>query len=226
MCNDYGIDIPFQLFVEAFSELHIPLSFPDGAPNFEPRDEIWPTERAPVIRADAAGGGRLEMLRWGLQPAAPKRPPLINMRGEGRGFSHGRCLIPASHFYEFTGAKSPKTRWRFTKTGEDWFCIAGIVGRGKDGGETVPAFAMLTVAPGPDVAPVHDRQIVVLERGDWSAWLTGAAPAATLLTPSPGGALRAVEAPRVASGPLTLGGDQARTGFRPTTSILLNESDY
>ena len=50
---------------------------------------------------------------------------------------------------------------------------------------------MLTCAPGPDVAPVHDRQVVVLDRADWATWLNGPAEAAqALLAPSPAGAFR------------------------------------
>jgi hypothetical protein len=45
---------------------------------------------------------------------------------EGRRFPKGRCLIPASHFFEFTGQKTPKPKWKFTKAGEDWFCFAGL----------------------------------------------------------------------------------------------------
>lgn len=33
------------------------------------------------------------------------------------------------------------------------------------------AFAMLTTVPGPDVAPYHDRQIVVLPQGASIHWL-------------------------------------------------------
>ncbi|MBN8900192.1 MAG: SOS response-associated peptidase family protein, partial [Rhodospirillales bacterium] len=72
--------------------------------------------------------------------------------------------MPASHFYEFTGAKPPKSKWRFTKAGEDWFCFAGLWRPAT--GETPEAFTLLTTAPGPDVAPIHDRQMVVLERAD------------------------------------------------------------
>jgi putative SOS response-associated peptidase YedK len=32
-----------------------------------------------------------------------------------------------------------------------------------------PLFALLTAEPGPDVAPIHYRQMVILGRGDWSA---------------------------------------------------------
>ena len=189
MRNDYGVDIPFRLFVEAFEELGMSLDTASGIPNLEPRDEIWPTERAPVIRLGEAGP-RLDMLTWGLPPSRPKAPVVINMRSEGRGFEWGRCLIPASHFYEFTGAKSPKIRWRFTKTGEEWFCIAGITGG--DGA----AYTMLTVPPGPDVAPIHNRQVAMLERNDWRAWLQRDAASTALLQPSSPGTFQVVEAPR------------------------------
>jgi putative SOS response-associated peptidase YedK len=38
----------------------------------------------------------------------------------------------------------------------------------QDGGA---AFTLLTTDPSSDVAPIHDRQMVILERSDWSAWL-------------------------------------------------------
>ena len=48
---------------------------------------------------------------------------------------------------------------------------------------------MLTMEPGPDIAPYHDRQIVVLDRGDWVNWLDPSASAADLIKPLPAGAL-------------------------------------
>ena len=48
---------------------------------------------------------------------------------------------------------------------------------------------MLTTEPGPDVAPYHSRQIVILERADWGRWLDGSAPAAELCRPLRAGAL-------------------------------------
>ncbi len=147
---------------------------------------IWPTEIAPIIRRHD-DGGELAQLRWGFAPARPKGAPVINFRSEGRRFSHGRCLIPASHFSKFTGAKSPKAKWRFTKAGEDWFCIAGLWRPAA--GETPETFTLLTSEPGPDVAPIHNRQVVVLERSDWAAWLDPATAEADLLRPSPAGSL-------------------------------------
>jgi putative SOS response-associated peptidase YedK len=51
------------------------------------------------------------------------------------------------------------------------------------------AFTLLTTEPGPDVAPIHNRQVVVLERSDWQAWLNLERPEAELLRPLPPGSL-------------------------------------
>ena len=105
----------------------------------------------PVIRRLEDGTNEFSELRWGFPPARRKGPPVINFHSEGRRFPVGRCLVPASHFFEFTGTKSPKTKWKFTKLGEDWFCFAGLWRPMLTGGE---AFTLLTTDPSPDVAPI------------------------------------------------------------------------
>jgi hypothetical protein len=98
----------------------------------------------------------------------------------------GALLVPASHFFEFTGSRIPKSKWRFTRAGEDWFRIAGLWRPMPEGGD---AFTTLRTEPGPDVAPIHNRQIVVLERSDWRAWLELEGSEAELLRPLPAGSL-------------------------------------
>ncbi len=232
MCNAFGYLAPVSVVSEAFAELRIPLRFEGagGMPNLEPRQMIRPTEGVAVVRACRDGGSgqppgggdggadggesdgeaELSLMRWGFAPPAPKRPPVINFRSEGRSFGReGRALILASHFFEYTGAKSPKTRWRFTRVdgagdgAQDPFAIAGWVRAAPSGpnppltsaGEPWPqSVTMLTCPPGPDVAPLHDRQIVILDRSDWRTWLFGEAEAArNLLRPSPPGSLRVVQ---------------------------------
>jgi len=51
------------------------------------------------------------------------------------------------------------------------------------------ASTLLTTAPGPDVAPIHDRQMVVLERSQWSAWLEQTGNETELLRSLPAGSL-------------------------------------
>jgi putative SOS response-associated peptidase YedK len=190
MCNNYGLLTSVTDLLDVFQD-HIDQWVFDGpAPNLQPTDDIRPTDVAPVV-IQTDGGATLTRLKWGLIPRQPKRPPVINFRSEGRAFESGRCLVPASSFFEFTGTKSPKTRWRFTRDDGDWFCFAGLV----TGAAEDRRFTLLTTSPGPDIAPIHDRQPVVIERDGWNGWLTGE-PAEPLLVASQAGTWRYAEAPR------------------------------
>lgn len=65
--------------------------------------------------------------------------------------------------------------------GDEPFWIAGLIKN--------EAFTMLTTAPGPDVAAIHDRQIVILPLGAGNDWLMLSKPESELLQPLPGGTL-------------------------------------
>lgn len=187
MCNDCGNCVDYADYLAAFSQTRIPVKWPNAVPNPEPREDIWPTDKAPVIRQLEDGTNAFAELRWGFPPGRPKAAPVINFRSENRRFPVGRCLVPASHFFEFTGTKSPKSKWKFTKTSKDWFCFAGLW---RPMPESMGvAFTLLTTEPNSDVAPIHDRQMVVLERDDWRAWLDLSKPEAELLRALPPGSL-------------------------------------
>jgi putative SOS response-associated peptidase YedK len=193
MCNDYRLNVDLATIAGDFSELKIKLDFPEGVPNLQARDDIKITDVAPIIRAGAdAGSAELVQRRWSWP--GPTGKPVYNFRSESRAFEHGRCLIVADGFYEFTTpipvegmpTKKLKDKWLFTLKGQRWFCIAGIYRTDPKVGE---AFTMLTTEPGPDVAPYHNRQIVVLPLDACSRWLDGDVPAATLLSALPAGSL-------------------------------------
>ena len=187
MCNNYRNRIPLEAYRAAFGDLQTP----GGAPNLEPRDSIRITEPAPVIRLDAQGRSELVQMRWSWP--GPGGKPVYNFRSEGRRFASGRCLIPAGGFYEFTDPEPPapkrakKVRWVFTAVDQSWFCIAGLYRPGAADG--ADAFSMLTAQPGPDVAPYHSRQVVVLGPDTWSTWLSGKTPE-QVLGPTPAGTLQ------------------------------------
>ena len=61
-----------------------------AAPNLKPREDIWPTDRAPVIRRLEDGTNEFSESRWGFPPTRPKGVPVINFRSEGRRFPVGR----------------------------------------------------------------------------------------------------------------------------------------
>lgn len=199
MCNEARRRVALGQIREDFSQIRIPLRFPEGLPNLAAADSVRITDPNPIVRAAAAPAeGREEraaelvVRRWSW-PGTHGRP-VYNLRSEGREFGEtgtsGRCLIVVDGFYEFTTPADPgkkrKDKWLFTRAGEEWFCIAGFWRRHPEVGE---AFTMLTCAPGPDVAPYHDRQVVVLGQADWARWLDPSVPAAELLQPSPAGSL-------------------------------------
>jgi putative SOS response-associated peptidase YedK len=191
MCNDYANRIPYRAYVEAFSQLKLPLFVQGNGPDLTPRDDIRIRDTAPIVlRAD--DGVELTERIWA--PRGPNKKPVFNFRSEKRDFSKSmRCLIPASHFFEFTAPadskQKRKDKWRFALPGADWFCIAGLIRT--DAIDGAACFTMLTTQPGADVAPYHDRQVVVLPRDDWGAWLDLTRPEAELLRPLPAGSLKA-----------------------------------
>lgn len=181
MCNEFRFERALHEILEEFSQLDLPLTFAAGAPNLEPLASIRPTDPAPVILG-RHGGAELTRLRWGFP--RPKGGPIINFRSEDRRFPTGRCIVPADGFYEFTGAKAPKSKWLFEAADGRFLGIAGLVREDR--------FTLLTCAPGPDIAPYHDRQVAILPRADWAAWL-GPADAQPAIDPLPAGSLKVTQ---------------------------------
>ena len=119
----------------------------------------------------------------------PNFEPRADIRITDRAPS-GRCLILADGFYEFTPHTDPKSKrkhkWLFTLKDQPWFAIAGLWRSDPEVGE---AFTMLTCEPSPDVAPYHNRSIVVLPPADCVRWLDPAIPEREVLKPLPAGSL-------------------------------------
>jgi putative SOS response-associated peptidase YedK len=200
MCNEAFRKREIEKLQKDWGATAMPLHFPEGIPNFAPRESIRITDRVEIIRAanDQAGAAEMVTRRWSWP--GPGGKPVYNYRSDGRSFGNsptgGRCLLPVDGFFEFTdppapdgdgaprGKKPPKSKWAFTVKGLDWFCIAGIWRTDPTVGE---AFTMLTCPPGQDMAPYHSRQVVVLTPGDYTRWLDPAVPATELCQPAPPG---------------------------------------
>ena len=186
MCNLYTQSKSVDEVARLFKEYQMPLRFPDGIPNLEPRD-IAITDPGPIVRAGAEGF-ELVVRRWSWP--GPGGKPVFNFRSDGREFGSGRCLILADAFYEFTKPDDPKAKrkhkWRFTLRDASAFAIAGLWRTDPAVGE---AFTMLTCPPGEDIAPYHNRQVCLLAPANFAAWLDLAVPARELLKPLPAGSL-------------------------------------
>lgn len=183
MCSRYELNASAAEVAARFA-----LTVPPPPPN---RAEVRPTDFALVI-----GPGRQGRLaRWGLEVPWDKRP-LINARAETLArrpaFKHllgNRVLIPASRWFEWRHQPGGgKTRFTLFPAGGGPFAFAGLL----DGDR----FTMVTCAPCPAIAHVHDRMPVVLAEEAEAAWLDPDAPFDPgLLRPFAGEVAAEAEAP-------------------------------
>jgi putative SOS response-associated peptidase YedK len=83
---------------------------------------------------------------------------------------HGRCLIPAGGYYEWTGDKGGKKPHAVLSGGNEptlWF--AGLASRWNG----VLTCTMMTRAANADVAHIHHRMPVILNVDERERWLAG-----------------------------------------------------
>jgi putative SOS response-associated peptidase YedK len=176
MCSRYSLTSPPEA-VRAYFGTHNELTFP-------PRYNIAPTQPVAIVRRDAKGERELALVRWGLVPSWVKDPrefsTLINARAETaaekpsfRGaMRHRRCLVPASGFYEWTGAPGAKRPHLIRPRGGGPFAMAGVYEHwlGADGSE-LESMAILTVAANRAVARLHDRMPLIIAPEHFDFWL-------------------------------------------------------
>jgi putative SOS response-associated peptidase YedK len=159
-----------------------------------------------------AGGNELVPMRWGLVPSWWKKPlsdlPLtFNARAETvaekpmfrSAFKSRRCVIPASGFYEWTGAKGAKTPHYFSAPDGRPLALAALWESAADPEtkETMDSATINVGAANDWMSRFHNRMPVILDWRDAGAWMTVDDPGA-LLRPSPEDALQEwIVSPRV-----------------------------
>ncbi|WP_199728219.1 SOS response-associated peptidase family protein [Sinorhizobium meliloti] len=136
-------------------------------------------ERRVIIRRH---DGDVEMveLPWGLRPRDGDARAVNVVRSEGRTFPTDRCLVPASEFRHRT--------FSFSLANGDWFYFAGIWRPAIN--DWPDSYAILTIEANEDLAPFHDRQMVVLRREQRMAWFDGLVPEGEILRRLPAGTFR------------------------------------
>jgi putative SOS response-associated peptidase YedK len=192
-----------------YAELHqfwsmfIKSDAPAPLGNLQPRYHICPTD--PIVAVlQTKTGLSLERVRWGLAPfwwkqPLKKLPATFNARAETvaekpmfrSGFKSRRCVIPASGFYEWTGAPGSKTPHYFTAPSGEPLAFAALWEQAKHP-ETGEPLTSTTILVGPAngwTSRFHDRMPVILDWRDIGEWMGGDTPSA-LLNPPPEDALQ------------------------------------
>ncbi|MFN4061227.1 MAG: SOS response-associated peptidase [Paracoccus hibiscisoli] len=148
---------------------------------FPRRFNIKPTQDVLVVPSDPA---KAALARWWLVPSWHKgdlrdwKATTFNARIEDAAtkptfrsvWKHGRCLIPAGGYYEWTGDKGAKQPHAILSAGNEetlWF--AGLASRWQD----LLTCTILTRAATDAVAAIHHRMPVILDANERDVWLSG-----------------------------------------------------
>jgi putative SOS response-associated peptidase YedK len=174
--------------------------------DFPPRYNIAPTQ--PIVAVmEQHGRRRMALLRWGLVPGWVKDPRqfslVINARSETMAekpafrdaLKHGRCIVPASGYYEWQAGPAGKQPYYITRADGAPMLFAGLYASWMGpNGEVIDSAAIVTTPASPDMAFLHPRMPAILSGAAVEDWLNvrdvRAATAAQLALPLPEGALR------------------------------------
>jgi putative SOS response-associated peptidase YedK len=176
-------------------------------PEFKANMDVRPTELNPIVRLNRArDANECALARWGLVPSWAKDLTFgtrtINARAETlttapafRGaFEARRCLVPASAFYEWSGPKGHRVKWRIVLADEPLFALAGLWEWWKDRSSAdatpVHSYTIITTEPNSALADIHDRMPVIILPQHYARWLDPAQRVDDLLAPLPAGAIR------------------------------------
>ena len=180
----------------------------DRLGNAEPRTAIWPKYEAPVVRLSDDGERELVNMRWGFltpkksaKTGKPLKPEAWNNARDDKvnsplwreAFRSRRCLVPATAFREALG-RSPAEDWWFGVVKDDQLVPFALAGLWRDGQPGVGGdesgwltHTMMTTTANDLVRTIHPtRMPVILDEGDYQAWLNGTPDQAmALLRPFP-----------------------------------------
>ena len=135
--------------------------------------EVRPTDVAAVIANNKSLQPTPFAMKWGYSLA--DRQPIINARSETAdskplfrdGMQQRRCLIPASHYFEWQRLANKKIKNAIRPVNSKEMYMAGVY-RIQNG---IPEFVILTREPGESIRHIHDRMPVILPLDALNDWM-------------------------------------------------------
>jgi putative SOS response-associated peptidase YedK len=169
-----------------------------AVPEYMASPDVRPTETKPIVRLAHDGERECVLARWGLVPSWAKDLKFgarcINARSETiattpsfrAAYAKRHCLVPLNAFYEWTGEKGRKVKWRIRLKDEPLFALAGLWEWWRDPStqQGVQTYTIITTAANAVIAPVHDRMPVIVRTSDYARWLDAGSDSASLLAPA------------------------------------------
>ena len=188
MCGRYNLRTNAHE-LEAF--LGVPIAL---AESLLERFNIAPTQTVVALR-EVETNREAAALRWGLIPSWSKDEKignrLINARSETAAdkpsfraaFKRRRCLIPASGFYEWQGAKGAKQPFHIHPASGGLMAFAGLWEHWEQGDAgPIESCTILTTGANRTLSELHNRMPVILSPSDFEVWLDVATPRDSLVS--------------------------------------------
>jgi putative SOS response-associated peptidase YedK len=153
--------------------------------DFQPRWNVAPGQPVPAIRASEQGR-QLFPARWGLVPhwSKEEKPKYstINARAETvaekptyrDAFKRGRCLIPATGFYEWQRRGETKVPHQIGLPDRGLFAFAGLWDHWEGDGKAFDSCSIIVTSASPFMKKIHDRMPVILDEAFYGTWLNPA----------------------------------------------------
>jgi len=192
MCGRFAITASAELIAETFDAVWQSTGLDRAAGPAEaahepslPRYNMAPTQFAPVIRMVTPARRIASFMRWGLVPSWADDPSignrLINARAETAAskpsfrtaWRRRRCLVPATHFYEWKKSGAVKQPMAICAASESAPLLA-LAGLWESWRDELESFTILTTAPNALLRTIHDRMPVILRPERWTQWLDSA----------------------------------------------------
>ncbi len=132
--------------------------------------DVYPSNGAPVLTKSGAA-----LMKWGF-PRYDGSGLIINARSETAAdkkmfaapLREGRCLVPASGYYEWRREGDKKTKYRLWSDGGSIY-MAGLYKKTADG----DSFVVMTREAAESIAFIHDRMPVIFRGDSCREWLEG-----------------------------------------------------
>jgi len=187
MCGRFYTDFDDEQYREMLALLYLKSEREAGLLMLK-NGEVFPTDT--VAALDAKGP---RAMRWGFARFDGKGK-VINARSEtvleksmfrapmmtDAGLPQtGRCLIPASGYFEWETREKQKIKYKLRPAREGLFTLAGLY-RAEAGQET-PVFVILTAPASGGISFIHDRMPLILTPEQRESWLSDPASAGNLL---------------------------------------------
>ena len=171
MCGRFYVEIDNDELQEIFKEVQRNTGGAEQLSFTMSSIEIFPTNIVPIRISEK----EYEPMKWGFTGFGGK--PIINARSETalikptfkQPMQTGRCLIPASGYYEWQRTETRKQKYAFSLQDRKIMYMAGCY-RSEEG-SPVSSFVILTKSASHSLKEIHDRMPVIIPENRIHSWL-------------------------------------------------------